>query len=615
MCLFTMPPKRRRISGREKSPAGLEVRPAPFAAAGVRAALSARVAHGAAATFWHGNAFASDVSADAFICGLGRHIAAALERVREAGEAAQATLVTTRAALHAAVDSRCDELESGIHSVTASKTTALELELVSVDAALERWRAESGAVRDAVSMLSDTELEEHHAMFDFRLKSMESELQRLPTAVVEPPFVGLLADTPALLSSIAGFGRVLAPLAITASDLSFVGVPKRMLPGNTLCLRLSLGARHEAQSAEELVVSLDRLAEAACVKAMLEGPDVEPQPLQTSFAPDIAQCCVIVSIDVHSTASSDASVNVIAVSVAGQPVPGVPICVPVRIGITAPLVLQYTTSSGYYTTPCIFPDGRIYCPPGNGLEVLVFDADGSPLPGLPVTGLGLSEHTAWSAYSPGEVPSLLLGVFMGASRLVAVDPATRAVRWASAEGSIDGCYGIAMLPSLGIAVVNTCGLSAHRISDGVRVGSLAAPRLDFFMVADDSAGAVYGTVACTRGYDVHAWSVTADGAGIRITSNAPVTAAGTGTYSRPLAVVPPAPGKRVSHLVVGTGKSSELLVLSLPGLALVHTHSLEGMEVGGLAADPWGGALAVCDDKSKSCHVLAWPLPGMPPLE
>ena len=34
----------------------------------------------------------------------------------------------------------------------------------------------------------------------------------------------------------------------------------------------------------------------------------------------------------------------------------------------------------------------------------------------------------------------------------------------------------------------------------------------------------------------------------------------------------------------------------------------------GLAADPSGTALAVCDGgASKTIHVLPWPLPGMPP--
>jgi hypothetical protein len=52
-------------------------------------------------------------------------------------------------------------------------------------------------------------------------------------------------------------------------------------------------------------------------------------------------------------------------------------------------------------------------------------------------------------------------------------------------------------------------------------------------------------------------------------------------------------------------------VLSLPDRRLVHTHELKGMGVMGLAADPSGTALAVCDAASKAIHVLPWPLPGM----
>jgi hypothetical protein len=47
---------------------------------------------------------------------------------------------------------------------------------------------------------------------------------------------------------------------------------------------------------------------------------------------------------------------------------------------------------------------------------------------------------------------------------------------------------------------------------------------------------------------------------------------------------------------------------------LIHTHTLEGMQVMGLASDPSAGGttLAVCDFVSKAVHVLPWPLPGMP---
>ena len=84
---------------------------------------------------------------------------------------------------------------------------------------------------------------------------------------------------------------------------------------------------------------------------------------------------------------------------------------------------------------------------------------------------------------------------------------------------------------------------------------------------------------------------------------------------RPLTVVPPAFGKRVSHLVVGILSRPDLLVFALPSLCLVHTHILEGMQVVDLAADPWGEALAIRDAGSHAIHVLAWPLSRMPTLE
>ncbi len=83
---------------------------------------------------------------------------------------------------------------------------------------------------------------------------------------------------------------------------------------------------------------------------------------------------------------------------------------------------------------------------------------------------------------------------------------------------------------------------------------------------------------------------------------------------RPLAMIPPSPGLRTSYLIVGTYGSPTLNILSLPDRRLVHTHTLEGMQITGLAADPSGIALAVCDFRSKAVHVLPWPLPGMPAL-
>ena len=102
---------------------------------------------------------------------------------------------------------------------------------------------------------------------------------------------------------------------------------------------------------------------------------------------------------------------------------------------------------------------------------------------------------------------------------------------------------------------------------------------------------------------------------MQINAGRSVLAAGSKHCFRHLAVMPPATGKRVSHLIVGTEDSSELLVLSLPGLALVHSHVIEGMQLIGMAADPFGKALVVHDFISKAFNILAWPLPGMPPLK
>ena len=592
-----------------------------------RGVLASRIAN-TTPHFWDHAAESAGVSgADAFLLHLGRSITAALQAVAESAEAARTKLRETRAALHAAIDERCDALMANIDSAEASKTTALERELVSVDAALERWRAESAAVRDAVSTLSDADLKEQHATLSSRFDDLEAQLQSLPTAVVEPPSVGLLADTPALLASIAGFGRVLAPLPVTAADLSLEGVPSRVKPGGILLLKLSLSARHAAQSAEELEVSLGRLPQEFRVDAtvvVVEEPGrarVQPQWLQTTVAPDASQRCLIVSIEACSPyVGGSASLHIGSMHVAGQPVSGLPLCVPVVRGVAPPFVLPCRTAANDYTTPCITSVGQIYCPPGDGFDVEVFDAEGRPLPDLFVDSIGLTDNTSWAAYAHSDTPCLLLADWnfgSTASRLVAVDPATHAVRWATEMRSPNNGYlGIAALPSLGVAVVSTFdSLVIHRLTDGVNLGGLKVPGLGFFLTADDATGAVYGVICSGAEYRVQVWHFAAEKASIRMASNGPATSAGSRGDPRPLAIVPPAPGKTTSHLVVGTGNLSELLVISLPGLALVHTHCLEGMEVTGLAADPWGGALAVCDRLSQSLHVLAWPLPGMPPLE
>ena len=144
---------------------------------------------------------------------------------------------------------------------------------------------------------------------------MESQLHDLPTTVVELSHLQLLADAPALLSSIAGFGRVIAPRVVAAEDLSLEALPGNLMARQTLCFSLRLGARLAIQSAEELEVPLGRLVEAADVETTL----IEQQLLRVKLTPNIDQRCKYTSCYIPPSFSGNAVVTVRAVSVARRP--------------------------------------------------------------------------------------------------------------------------------------------------------------------------------------------------------------------------------------------------------------------------------------------------------
>jgi hypothetical protein len=255
--------------------------------------------------------------------------------------------------------------------------------------------------------------------------------------------------------------------------------------------------------------------------------------------------------------------------------------------------------------------GEMFAPLRPSATVLVFAADGTPVPPWPLVALGLSTRTTSAAFVEATGTLLLADAYGASSKLVAVDAARRAVRWSAALGG--SCYGIAVLPAQGVVVVSNYAdykLHVHRLSDGVRVASTEAA-YPTYVASVPASGTVY---ACTGVYpsckvSAFRWDVAA------LVSEGVVEAAGTADNSRPLAMIPLTPARHTPYLVVGTYRQPTLRVLSLPNRRLVHTHTLEGMEVMGLAADPSGTALAVCDARSKAIHVLPWPLPGMPPLQ
>ena len=539
-------------------------------------------------------------------------------------EAARSKLRELRLAVHAAVDERFDELERKVDAAEATKAMALERELVAVDAALERWRSDSAAFKDFVDALSDADLEAQHATLSSRIDDMGTRLQGLPTAVMEPPHVGVEDCLSAVLAALGDCGRIVAPLPVTAADLRLEKPSENSFapPGSTLRLRLSLSSRYMAQSTEELSLSLGMLVNCTAIEAAFEAPGIEPRALGATFALSTTSRSLLVTLPLVAPSPACGGVVISSIFVAGLPVEGLPLRICVRQGIRAPLRLQ-----GMSYSPCIFPDGLILLPPAcpplpkETAEVQAYDGEGARRSSLPLAALGISPAITLASLVSAPTPCLVVAESHARlCRLAALNPSTHELRWSVECDDVIACTGIAVFPTQGVIVLsssNTSKLVIRRLSDGVRTGSLTVS-LSCFLAGDPSTGTVFGILGAPEHATVQAWSCSADGSCLTPAGRAVIFGARVVDVARPLVVVPPAPGKLISHLVIGdlnaTSKGSELRVLSLPELALVHTHSLEGIALCGLAADPWGCALAVSDGVSRVTHVLAWPLPGMPLL-
>ena len=308
------------------------VNASPPSPAAVRPALAARCADDSPPGAWKAAAVSAGVAgADAFLCHLSRSITGALECLAATAEVARARVRAARDVTDVEARSHCDELESLVETAEASKRVALERQLYAIDAALERMRAARGAASEAVASLSDTELEAQQAELADRLDAVDAQLLALPTSVVEPPYVGVVVDEAALLAGASVFGRVVAPLAITAADLTLERTTSYVYPGCTLMFRLvSYGARYESQSDDELEVSLGAAAAATHIEATLKAEGAPLQALKVHIRADAPGRCVRISIGVAEDAPIGVSVCFSPLTVSGQPV----------AGLLSPLVIE-----------------------------------------------------------------------------------------------------------------------------------------------------------------------------------------------------------------------------------------------------------------------------------
>jgi len=260
-----------------------------------------------------------------------------------------------RSTLHAALDSRCDELEAQLTRAESLKVVALERELVVVDAALERWRSETRAIQDAVNTICDTDIVARYAELTARLDVLDAQLRALPTSPAKLTTMGLIVDSAALLASISSLGRVVAPLIISASDVTLEGVPRRVRHGQTLHLTLTLGNRYTDQTTEGLEVSLTALAAATRCNVSLCSASNVSCGLQADFTARPASRCLSIDVRVPLDAPHGSRLA-LQVFCSGHHVIPAPLEFPLQHGLAAPLVVR-ASSSG----PCVLPPGSSTC--------------------------------------------------------------------------------------------------------------------------------------------------------------------------------------------------------------------------------------------------------------
>ena len=616
-----------------------------------RAALQ----HDATPPFWLRSATLANVTGvEAFLRHRGGSLIESLKAVHETAAASRLQVEDMRRALRAAVDARCGELIEGISVAESKKYAALERSLVEVDSVLDRWRADRTAVLDAAALLTDADMASQHTALARSLTELnEQPWLQVPSATLEPANVGVVLDVRALLGDLALFGRILAPRAIAAAEISVVCLVSTRA-GIALQIHLALDAAHAAQSPEELSECLSASASAIEIEALLCGPEGGRRfALHVDIVPDFPGSGFIVSLGPIEAATLRGSVvSIIRIDVAGASVAGLPISISVvSRGVHAPLLLDTSQMGMSLQGLSISPDGVIVVPDDDQSAALVFGADGTPLDSICLAPLGLSNTTRWASFynvEPataavigvrGELSLLLLADRRG--KLVAVSPALNTVTWSSVLGF--KCGGIATLSRHGVVVValdsSPPRLQVHSLADGSIMATATRVSTSLFVASDSSSGAIF--VGDGRApHEVHQWiwqpRAVPVGPGALEPAGALayvglVEAAGTASDCRALAVMPPVLGKFTSHLVVGTLQSSELLVLSLPALALVCVHALVPADFGpestwglaapvqlmGLAADPCGNAIVVpvCDGSGEKVPVLPWPLSGMLPLE
>ena len=577
---------------------------------------------------------------EASLVALGRNVIAALDLLRQNGARAEGALAELRAALHAKavdptvvgegamgagigdilraeIDAHCDSVATRVYSTVARKVGALERELVRIDGVLDEWRAIKSSVDSFRDDADDAIPVELHTTLSRRLDGFCIAVLEVPTVVMEPPELRL-DNLEADLGRVDDLARLFAPPAVKVADVDVLTSPWS-LPEDAANMKLYLGVQLGGRyRPDEITHVLEWLAAATRVDAFLRIFGGAPVPLHVGLSCDAEAISVLVHLEVPPHAGRALEVVVKGISVAGQKVGGFPRTTLLR-GIECNREACPAAKFMVPRSPCVTLCGDLIAPSWSAdAETLRFSSYGHQLP----PEVAFPPNMQWAACAGGDHTTIVLAAERQFA-IYALEPDYAAdnwrVRW-SQSSHPECCHGVAALPRQGLLVavcadVRESMLNVYHLADGrVHRKLSAGARLQPYMAADALSGSVFGNVLVDTasgycGLQVRQWAVSAESG----TSGVVVAAAGINSCPyRPLTVMPPAPGKRVAHLVAGTFVNGELLVIALPELRLVHRHRLSKMRVTGLAADPWGRALVVCD--GNAIRVLPWPLRGMEEL-
>ena len=405
-----------------------------------------------------------------------------------------------------------------------------------------------------------------------------------------------------------GLALLYAPFTLCAGDVCARELPSRVAPDQHLRICLALRADFPSACAEEASAALAWFDEHAVVTATLETAHLGIVVLAPSVTLNTVAATIELSIYVPADASPGSAVLIRCDSVPGAVLE---LRVPVIPGIMSPLTFEGVLG-GDGIAPVITRAGTMYVPAYD--RVFITEANGTQRADLDMFDLGLSHTVECAAFA--EVSRVL--VLADSTTLVAVDPATGALLWVK-RGIVQSCHGLVVLEGHGVIFASSSfdrAVFVLRLVDGGLLCRFNVETQPRFLCVDPFTCKLY--VSLCNSVRIFHWNTVS----LVPCGFIPETGDGCLYTYRLVAVMPPAAGKHNSYLILVAKGTANLIVYDLSHLIKIAEILLPLADGElpcsmGIAADPWGCALAVCTMNGAGCQtsVMPWPLPDMPPLE